>query len=404
VFKTHSPRVKLKDSLMPFENAYLSKSLSRLLDPINLVFPVGAKSVPSKDELNSVIKTMASELNVATVDTDLFVLLARNVAKTVQIYVSKCEQLITTSPEAGQLSEGLTNGQILNAEVANSLHQLSSGLNQILSSLDEAPNAAIAAIQSSIENVTQLMESTLKWLLEAVSRSLENKIARIHTEDFTSQLVIGEPSSDNEAPCSFYIKDIKGFIQRVQHDYLSLYECTELLHELLTPIAARCIVLFVRHASFIHDISEAGKLKLTGDMAQLELSLTPICKRISDLGDAYKLLKAFRQLLFQSLDEIKINSAIGDSLPYIVVLHFLCSKASHEFRPPHVIEGWTLSEYSSWLDSNTDESEVLKLFETSLNSFNEQRIKSSSHSNYLLYEVIRELMIKARAATNLGKS
>ena len=49
----------LKDSLMPFENAYLSKSLSRLLDPINLVFPVGAKSVPSKDELNSVIKTMA---------------------------------------------------------------------------------------------------------------------------------------------------------------------------------------------------------------------------------------------------------------------------------------------------------------------------------------------------------
>ena len=25
----------------------------------------------------------------------------------------------------------------------------------------------------------------------------------------SSQLVIGEPSSDNEAPCSFYIKDIK---------------------------------------------------------------------------------------------------------------------------------------------------------------------------------------------------
>ena len=44
---------------MPFENAYLSKSLSRLFDPINLVFPNGAQNVPSKDELNSVIKTMA---------------------------------------------------------------------------------------------------------------------------------------------------------------------------------------------------------------------------------------------------------------------------------------------------------------------------------------------------------
>ena len=70
---------------------------------------------------------------------------------------------------------------------------------------------------------------------------------------------------------------LQGFIQRVQHDYLSLYECTELLHELLKPIAARCIVLFVRHASLLYDISEAGKLKLTGDMAQvLNLNILPV--------------------------------------------------------------------------------------------------------------------------------
>ena len=36
-----------------------------------------------------------SELNVATVDPDLFVLLAQNVTKTVQLYVSKCEQLVS---------------------------------------------------------------------------------------------------------------------------------------------------------------------------------------------------------------------------------------------------------------------------------------------------------------------
>ncbi len=54
-----SPRVVLKDSLNGFENAYLSRSLSRLFDPINLVFPSGASNVPSKDELNSIIKTMS---------------------------------------------------------------------------------------------------------------------------------------------------------------------------------------------------------------------------------------------------------------------------------------------------------------------------------------------------------
>ena len=43
-----------------------------------------------------IIFSLFSELNVASVDPDLFVLLARNVAKTVQLYVSKCEQLVSS--------------------------------------------------------------------------------------------------------------------------------------------------------------------------------------------------------------------------------------------------------------------------------------------------------------------
>ena len=54
-----SARLMLKNSLMTFETAYLSRSLSRLFDPINLVFPSGAQNVPSRDELNSIVKTMS---------------------------------------------------------------------------------------------------------------------------------------------------------------------------------------------------------------------------------------------------------------------------------------------------------------------------------------------------------
>ena len=49
----------LKNSLSGFENAYLSRSLSRLFDPINLVFPAGAQAPPSKDEVASIVKTIA---------------------------------------------------------------------------------------------------------------------------------------------------------------------------------------------------------------------------------------------------------------------------------------------------------------------------------------------------------
>eukprot|EP00794_Sanderia_malayensis_P006112 gene6112-6816_t len=89
----NSPRLLLRESLVVFENAYLSRSLSRLFDPINLVLPSGSTNVPSKEELSSIVKTMSSELNVASVDSDLSALLARNVGKTVQLYVTKCEQL-----------------------------------------------------------------------------------------------------------------------------------------------------------------------------------------------------------------------------------------------------------------------------------------------------------------------
>ena len=59
VFLNSSPRFMLKESLTSFENSYLSRSLSRLFDPINLVLPSGAQTVPSKDEMNSIIKTMS---------------------------------------------------------------------------------------------------------------------------------------------------------------------------------------------------------------------------------------------------------------------------------------------------------------------------------------------------------
>lgn len=54
-----SPEKALKDSLQPYEAAYLSKSLSRLFDPINLVFPLGGHNPPSNDELDSIIKTIS---------------------------------------------------------------------------------------------------------------------------------------------------------------------------------------------------------------------------------------------------------------------------------------------------------------------------------------------------------
>ena len=42
-----------------FEKAYLSKSLSRLFDPINLVFSANTANTPTKDEMVNIVKTIS---------------------------------------------------------------------------------------------------------------------------------------------------------------------------------------------------------------------------------------------------------------------------------------------------------------------------------------------------------
>src|SRR6218665_2734182 len=65
----------------------------------------------------------------------------------------------------------------------------------------------------------------------------------------------------------------------------------------LRPVASRCLELFVRHTSLLYPLGEAGKLRLTTDYAQMELAISPICGKLTDLGRSYRLVRAIRLLL-----------------------------------------------------------------------------------------------------------
>ena len=45
-----------RNILSPFENAYLSRSVSRLLDPVHTMF--SGDSAPSQEEIDSLIRTI----------------------------------------------------------------------------------------------------------------------------------------------------------------------------------------------------------------------------------------------------------------------------------------------------------------------------------------------------------
>ncbi|KAK0135037.1 Conserved oligomeric Golgi complex subunit 5 [Merluccius polli] len=354
----YNPEKALKASLQPYEAAYLSKSLSRLFDPINLVFPAGGHAPPSPDELDSIIKTISSELGVASGDPDLTLAVAKNAAKTVQLFCVKSEQLLCTQGEASQVIGPLTDGQRRNVAVVNSLFRLQLAVSKVISGLTSIPPAAQQTLSSSLEGVQVLMTAAVQPLLQSVSDSLEAIIITMHQEDFSGPLSSGDHP---DVPCSLYMRELQGFVSRAVADYFQHFQCVDFIYGRSEVIAQRAIRLFLRHASLLRPLGEGGKMRLAADFAQMELTVAPLCRRVSDLGKPYRMLRSFRPLLFQTSELISSSAVVGELIPYSTLLSFLFSRAPAELRSPHQRAEWSIARYSQWLDDHPSERDRLTL-------------------------------------------
>lgn len=92
-------------------------------------------------------------------------------------------------------------------------------------------------------------------------------------------------------------------------------------------IVSFVINTFLLHASITRPLGESGKLKLTGDMTELEFALGIFLTtgsvqgqrntmRLEMAGDAYRALRAFRYVQAKSCTSIRLTHRIQDlSLP-----------------------------------------------------------------------------------------
>ncbi|XP_029598343.1 conserved oligomeric Golgi complex subunit 5 isoform X2 [Salmo trutta] len=388
----YNPEKALKDSLQPYEAAYLSKSLSRLFDPINLVFPMGGRNPPSHDELDSIIKTITSELNVASVDTSLTLAVVKNAAKTVQLFCVKSEQLLSTQGDASQVIGPLTEGQRRNIAVVNSLYRLYQAVAKVISGLGSCPLAAEHALTASLEGVQALMASAVQPLLLSVSDSIEAIIITMHQEYFSGSMSTpGKP----DVPCSLYMRELQGFVGRVMADYFRHFQCVDFIYDNTESIAQRCITLFIRHASLLRPLGEGGKMRLAADFAQMELAVAPLCRRVSELGKPYRLLRSFRPLLFQNSELIASSPAVGDLIPYSTLLHFLFTRAPSELKSPHQRAEWSIARYSQWLDDHPSERDRLTLIRGALEAYM-QSVKARQGKEFApVYPIMVQLLQRA---------
>ncbi|XP_046839867.1 conserved oligomeric Golgi complex subunit 5-like [Xenia sp. Carnegie-2017] len=389
-----SPEDLLRNSLSGFESAYLSRSLSRLFDPINLVFPAGAQAPPSKEDVAGIVKTIASEMNVANVDVGLSVSVSRNVEKTLQLYTAKSEQLLVTSPDAYEIEIEISESQMKNAAIVNMLYELHQSTIEILGKLNY-PKLGVEAIHNALKQILSLIDNAVEHLFMSMQRRMEEIIYNIYVEDFSSAQLSVNLSDIPEAPCSSYINELQDFIVHLKRKILSLYNCGELFLDRLNKMAARILHVFVRHVSLLRYLGEGGKLRLAADMAQIEFAVGPLCRRVSDLGRSYKTLRSFRPLLFQTAVDISNNPALGESLPFSLVLHHLLAQGPSDLLSPYEVKGWSLRYYNQWLDEHESENERLTLISVALETY-VQSVRSRGEKEFAsVYPILLKVLQKA---------
>ena len=198
-----------RNILSPFENAYLSRSVSRLLDPVHTMFSGGA--VPGQEDIDSLIRTITryiamdfkfimmytiskipsliffkchfSELSVSLVDEGLSTVVARNVGKAIRLFCLKCEQNLVTGGEASQVIDSPTVGQQKNVNLANLLYYLSTQTNRVIANLSSSlPTEGAVVIATALEEISNLSRNIIAPLLSSIKDAIESIILTMHDD------------------------------------------------------------------------------------------------------------------------------------------------------------------------------------------------------------------------------
>lgn len=135
--------------------------------------------------------------------------------------------------------------------------------------------------------------------------------------------------------------------------------------------------MFLLHASIARPLGESGKLKLTTDMTELEVSIQSLLAtgqpmgakssssksvKIAQVGDEYLALRSLRTILFSDLKTLA-NPVETVHLPISVVLHHIIVHGP--LRLPHEVHGWSEAEYVLWLQKHSD-AEIIDLVEKAI--------------------------------------
>lgn len=391
--------------LYPMQRAFMTALRKRLQAPNKALFVENTvvdengidikmlPSLPSDQDLESIEKILRKELSIADPregggEFSMTTLISESIVDSVESICSMARGATSGATEDKLIREknGHATEELLHdMNVAAVLSTLTSHLRKLPENTfvvpyrpshslqhEEASNMCQIALMPAIHEIENMVKHQLVTpLCNILNRSIGSEIAKMHNgvyieSDGTSQ---GSFVQDQLAPK--YENIASNILSRLPAEYGGMVANT---------IAAYSIYSFVTNASLIRPLGEMGRLRITQDLADFELTLEQLVfkgggsiplNQISG-GKPYAELRAVRQMLFWSGLESKELSSEQVSKAFFrevwvkdvrpsTAFHFLFTFAPKLLSSPHHASRMSAEEYARTLiklDGSVDDGEA----------------------------------------------
>jgi conserved oligomeric Golgi complex subunit 5 len=272
----------------------------------------------------------------------------------------------------------VTPAQLKNFALCLHLQEVHTSISSVLSTL---PNVASEVLSPSLGVIYGVACDSVTSLFQAMLDRLESCILKMHEQDFAGHGM--DAAMDNNA--SAYMEELQKCAVHFRSEFLSkLLPSSSSRSETICTImvrrmASRVLIFFIRHASLVRPLSEAGKLRMARDMAELELAVGQNLFPVEQLGAPYRALRAFRPVLFLETSQLEKSPLLQD-LPPSVIIHHLYSRGPDELQSPLQRNKLTPVQYSLWLDSQ-GEDQIWKGVKATLDDY-EMRVRSRGDKEF----------------------
>lgn len=350
-------------SVVEVETLYLTASLERLTKMVNALFEDGKQ--PGETEALTLTKMLAAELSATRADQQLSRTAISNVATAIRLYASQAEDFAAASvpdEDASRKSvEEISEWHL--STMYNGMVALYTSSSRVLGDWDGSGDIP-PPIAKEIATLTRLSDLLLDGPFSSFKSNVFKVLSRMHTEDLE-----GEVGDDG---CSVYVLDISAQLAMFAEGVIPALARSRCLGLYTLNLAKWVLDSFTRNVALVFPQSQMVKIRLSTDMARIELAVESLCPARL-LGQSYNALRALRTcILMPTEDFITSNETVINQIralaPSTVAHLILARSMDSTLQHPHRRQGKIPGEYLLWLEKHTED-EAWSAVEESLKAY-----------------------------------